>query len=182
MLDPIFAEQPNYPGVAHYLIHSYDYPAIAKQGLAAAQRYAGIAPDAPHALHMPSHIFTRRGLWQESIATNLDSARIANAEATAALGAGIGAASALHADDYLMYAYLQLAQDGAARQLLDELATIQKLDVENFVATFALASIPARYALERNQWAEAAALTLHPSVRAWENFPSPKRCWSLPRV
>jgi tetratricopeptide (TPR) repeat protein len=171
MLDPIFAEQPNHPGVAHYLIHSYDYPAIAEQGLEAAQRYAGIAPDAPHALHMPSHIFTRRGLWQESIATNLDSARIANAEATAALGPGIGAASALHADDYLMYGYLQLAQDGAARKLLDELATIQKLDVENFVATFALASMPARYALERNQWAEAAALTLHPGVLAWENFP-----------
>lgn len=171
MLNEIFVDQPNHPGVAHYLIHSYDYPAIAEQGLEAAQRYAGIAPDAPHALHMPSHIFTRRGLWQESIATNLDSARIANAEAVAALGAGAAAAGALHAEDYLMYAHLQLGQDEAARQLLDKLAAIQQVDVENFVATFALASMPARYVLERNQWAEAAQLTLQPSNLAWERFP-----------
>lgn len=170
LLDPIFIDQPNHPGVAHYLIHSYDYPAIAEKGLEAAQRYAGIAPDAPHALHMPSHIFTRRGLWQESIATNLDSARIASAEVTAAQGAGVSSSSVLHADDYLMYGYLQTGQDEAARQLLDDVAAIQKLDVENFVASFALASMPARYALERNQWAEAAALTLHPIV-AWEKFP-----------
>jgi len=170
MLNKIFADQPNHPGVAHYLIHSYDYPAIAEKGLEAAQRYAGIAPDAPHALHMPSHIFTRRGLWQASIATNLDSARIATAEAVTALGAGAGAAGALHAGDYLMYGYLQTGQDEAARKLLDDVAAIQKLDVENFVASFALASMPARYVLERNQWAEAAALTLHPIV-AWEKFP-----------
>lgn len=171
LLNDIFVDQPNHPGVTHYLIHSYDYPAIAEHGLEAAQRYAGIAPDAPHALHMPSHIFTRRGLWEESIATNLDSARVASAEAFAALGPGTGAASALHAYDYLMYAYLQLAQDEAARNLLDELETMQKLDAENFAAMFALASMPARYALERNQWAEAAALTLNPITQAWAQFP-----------
>ncbi len=171
MLNKIFADQPNHPGVAHYLIHSYDYPAIAEKGLDAAERYAGIAPDAPHALHMPSHIFTRRGLWQESIDTNLNSARIADAEVTAAIGAGTGSVNALHADDYLMYGYLQLGQDQAAQQLLEQLKSIKKLDVENFVAAYALAAMPARYALERNQWAEAAKLTLQPSNLAWEKFP-----------
>ena len=171
LLEAIFVKQPDHPGVAHYLIHSYDYPPIAEKGLDAARRYAGIAPDAPHALHMPSHIFTRRGLWQESIATNIDSAQVANAEVTAALGAGAGSVNGLHATDYLMYAYLQLGQDAAAHKLLDQIKTIQKLDVENLASLYALSAMPARYALERNQWAEAATLTLQPGNLAWDKFP-----------
>ncbi len=171
MLEAIFIKQPNHPGVAHYLIHSYDAPAIAEKGLDAADRYAQIAPDAPHALHMPSHIFTRRGLWQKSIDTNIVSARVANADVIAALGADSGSVNALHATDYLMYGYLQLGQDVAAHKLLDQIKTIQKLDVEQFAAYYAFAAMPARYVLERNQWAEAANLTLQPANLAWEKFP-----------
>jgi tetratricopeptide (TPR) repeat protein len=171
ILEPIFVAQPNHPGVAHYLIHSNDFPALADQGLEAARRYAGIAPDAPHALHMPSHIFTRLGYWEDSITTNLKSAEIAKAELTATHEQGAGSYNALHAMDYLMYAYLQLAQDSSAQTLLDEIQAIEELDVVNFAAAYAFAAMPARYVLERGQWAEAAALTLHPPGLAWENFP-----------
>lgn len=171
LLEEIFVEQPDHPGIAHYLIHSYDYPALAEQGLDAAQRYAGIAPDAPHALHMPSHIFTRRGLWQESIDTNIASAQIANMEITAAFGPGTGSSNELHAYDYMMYAYLQLGQDGAAQKVLDKLQTIHQLNTQDLGSAYALAAIPARYALERNQWSEAAMLDLQPDYLAWEMFP-----------
>jgi hypothetical protein len=171
ILAQIFEAQPNHPGIAHYLIHSNDYPALAGHGLDAALRYAAIAPAVPHAQHMPSHIFTRLGYWQESIATNLVSARVAKEEVTATHPQGTAAADGLHAMDYLMYAYLQLAQDGAAQALLDEIGAVQQVDVERFGAAYALAAMPARYALERGQWAEAAALTLHPPELAWENFP-----------
>jgi tetratricopeptide (TPR) repeat protein len=171
VLEQIFLAQPNHPGIAHYLIHSNDYPALAEHGLDAALRYADIAPAVPHAQHMPSHIFTRLGYWQESIATNLVSARVAKAELAATHPQGTGSADALHAMDYLMYAYLQLAQDSAAKALLDEISTIEQVDVERFGAAYALAAMPARYALERGQWAEAAALPLHPSELAWDKFP-----------
>jgi hypothetical protein len=171
MLAQIFVEQPNHPGIAHYLIHSYDYPAIAEHGVDAARRYSEIAPSAPHALHMPSHIFTRLGYWQESIDSNDASAAAAEEELSASHQQGAGSYNALHALDYLMYAYLQLGQDRAAQRVLDEINTIEKLDVEIFVAAYAFAAIPARFALERNQWAEAAALTLHPPDLAWERFP-----------
>jgi hypothetical protein len=171
LLTPIFAEQPNHPGIAHYLIHSNDYPALAQHGLDAATRYASIAPDAPHALHMPSHIFTRLGYWQESIEMNRASAESAMEELSATHQQGAGSYNALHAMDYLMYAYLQLGQDGAAQALLEEVNAIEQLDVENFVAAYALTAMPARYALERGQWAEAAALSLHPQNLAWEKFP-----------
>jgi tetratricopeptide (TPR) repeat protein len=171
ILETIFQEQPNHPGVAHYLIHSNDVPALAEQGLEAALRYAEIAPGAPHALHMPSHIFTRLGYWQESIETNLASAESAKDELLATHEQGAGSYNALHAMDYLMYGYLQLGQDAAAKALLDEVNAIEQLDVENFVAAYAFAAMPARYTLERGQWAEAAALTLHPKDLAWEKFP-----------
>jgi tetratricopeptide (TPR) repeat protein len=171
MLEQIFVEQPNHPGIAHYLIHSYDYPAIAEHGVDAARRYATIAPSAPHALHMPSHIFTRLGYWQESIDSNGASAAAAEEELSASHQQGAGSYNALHALDYLMYAHLQLGQDRAAQRVLDEINTIEKLDVEIFVAAYAFAAIPARFALERNQWAETAALTLHPPDLAWERFP-----------
>jgi tetratricopeptide (TPR) repeat protein len=170
ILGPIFVEQPNHPGVAHYLIHSNDYPALAAHGLDAALSYAEIAPAAPHALHMPSHIYTRLGYWQESIDTNLISAEIAQDD-LAAKELGVASSSMLHPMDYLMYAYLQRGQDGAAKALLDETTALTKMDAENATGAYAFAAIPSRYALERGQWAEAAALSLHPQDLAWEKFP-----------
>jgi len=160
ILEKVFANQPQHPGVAHYLIHSYDYPAIADRGLPAAQRYATIAPSAPHALHMPSHIFTRRGLWQESINSNLRSA-----------GAAKNQFDQLHAMDYLAYAYLQRAQDLHAKRVLEDMNSIPKITFEHFVPGYALAAIPARYAIERRRWDEAAALTLRPADFPWGRFP-----------
>jgi tetratricopeptide (TPR) repeat protein len=160
ILERIFAEQPNHPGVAHYLIHSYDYPPIAQRGLSAARRYASIAPSAPHALHMPSHIFTRRGFWQESIDSNRASAAAAKNQF-----------DQLHAMDYLAYAYLQLVQEQAAKRVLDDLMAIDKVNFEHFVTAYAMAAIPARYALERRKWAEAVALTLPKPDFPWQRFP-----------
>ncbi|HLC42807.1 MAG TPA: hypothetical protein VJO34_14440, partial [Methylomirabilota bacterium] len=160
VLEKVFAEQPEHPGVAHYLIHSYDYPPIAYRGLDAARRYASIAPSAPHAQHMPSHIFTRRGFWQESIASNRASA----ATATDHL-------NHLHAMDYLAYAYLQGAQDREAKRVLEEVRALGKIKIEHFVSAYALAAIPSRFALERGQWAEAATLALYPSEFPWSRFP-----------
>jgi tetratricopeptide (TPR) repeat protein len=171
ILAQIFADQPDHPGVAHYMIHSNDYPALAEHGLEAAQRYAGIAPDAPHALHMPSHIFTRLGYWQESVETNIASANAAKAALPESDRQTIGSGSALHAMDYMMYAYLQMAQDGAAKALLDEIHALEKIAVEDFGAAYALATMPARYVLERGQWAEAATLALHPQTFGWATFP-----------
>src|SRR5882672_9166563 len=125
ILEKVFAEQPQHPGVAHYLIHSYDYPAIADKGLTAARRYASIAPAAPHALHMPSHIFTRRGYWQESIDANKASA-----------GAKGNQFDQLHALDYLAYAHLQMAQDAMAKRVVDYLSDIPKVTIEHFVTGF----------------------------------------------
>jgi hypothetical protein len=160
ILERIFAEQPNHPGVAHYLIHSYDYPPIADRGLSAARRYANIAPSAPHALHMPSHIFTRLGIWQESIDSNRASAASTKSHR-----------EKLHAMDYMEYAYLQRAQDQAAKRVLDDMNALEKINVEHFVSAYALAAIPSRYAVERRQWAEAAALTLPRSDFPWKRFP-----------
>jgi hypothetical protein len=155
ILERVFEEQPEHPGVAHYLIHSYDYPPLADRGLEAARRYAKIAPSAPHALHMPSHIFIRLGLWQEAIASNVNSA-------TAAKGHN-STFEQLHALDYLAYAYLQGSQDRAAERVLEERNTTAQGDLENFAAAYAFAAIPARYTLERRRWAEAAQLEPRPS-------------------
>jgi tetratricopeptide (TPR) repeat protein len=160
ILEKVFAKQPQHPGVAHYLIHSYDYPAIAERGLRAAQRYATIAPSAPHALHMPSHIFTRRGLWQESIDSNLASANAAKNQF-----------DQFHAMDYLAYAYLQRGQDQQAKRVVDEINSISKITFEHFVPGYALAAVPARYALERRRWDEAAGLTVRPPEFPWNRFP-----------
>jgi tetratricopeptide (TPR) repeat protein len=160
ILEAAFREQPDHPGVAHYLIHSYDYPAIAEKGLVAARRYATIAPAAPHAQHMPSHIFTRRGLWPDSIASNLASAAASDNDF-----------DRFHAWDYLAYGYLQLGQDRLARGVFDQILSVEKPNVLNFPVAFALAAIPSRYALERGQWADAAALTLRPADFPWTRFP-----------
>jgi tetratricopeptide (TPR) repeat protein len=150
ILERVFAEQPTHPGVAHYIIHSYDYPPLGTRGLDAARRYAKIAPSAPHALHMPSHIFTRLGLWQESVQSNTESARAAKPDGDAQ--------GELHATDYMVYAYLQLVQDGKAKQLVDDTVGFGKIERETGATAYAQASIPARYVLERQRWTEAARL------------------------
>src|SRR5213594_2323693 len=171
ILEKVFAEQPNHPGVAHYLIHSYDFPPLASKGLAAARRYASIAPAAPHAQHMPSHIFTRVGAWQESIDANRASAKVATAAvADNQYQFGLRSYEALHAYDYMMYAFLQLAKDRDAKALMEEVGATRKLNVDHFAGAFALAAIPARFRLERGQWAEAAALAVTPSDVPWDKF------------
>jgi tetratricopeptide (TPR) repeat protein len=170
ILEKVFAEQPQHPGVAHYLIHSYDFPPIANKGLVAAKRYASIAPAAPHAQHMPSHIFTRVGLWQESIDSNRASARAAQ-DALRDNTIGLRSYETLHAYDYMMYAFMQLAKDREAKALMDEVLATRKLNVDHFAGAFALAAIPARYTLERGRWAEAAELTPMPSDLGWDKFP-----------
>ena len=150
ILEQQFKRHPRHPGVAHYLIHSYDAPPIARQGVPAARRYAGIAPDAPHALHMPSHIFTRVGAWADSVATNRRSADVAQT--------GREPDEALHAMDYMTYAYLQLGRDGEARKVIAESAQVSGVNAGRFVGPYALAAMPARYAMERGAWREAAQL------------------------
>ena len=169
ILEKVFAEQPDHPGVAHYIIHSYDNPSTANRGLPAAQRYIKIAPSVPHAQHMPSHIFTRLGLWQESIQSNLG-AVAASKEYAAKVHPEAAYYEHLHALDYLAYAYLQGAQDQEAKRVLDELQAIKKVQPEAFQAAYAYAAIPARYALERRRWSEAAALTVQPTAFPWSRF------------
>jgi hypothetical protein len=155
ILEKIWARQPEHPGVAHYLIHLYDTPALAERGLEAARRYSKIAPDAAHAQHMPSHIFTRVGYWKESIESNSVSARVAKADKELH--------DQLHAMDYLVYAHLQLGQDAKASAVIDEMRTIAGF-AETFIpAPFARAASPARYAVERGDWKAAAALEVRPN-------------------
>jgi hypothetical protein len=169
LLEKVFATQPDHPGAAHYLIHSYDFPPIAEKGLPAARRYAAIAPDAPHALHMPSHIFTRLGFWQDSIDSNRASADVARKE-LAATQPGTRSFDELHALDYLAYAYLQMGQDAKVQALMEDIAPIDKLQAANLGSGYALAAIPARYALERGDWQAAAELAPHKAF-PWERMP-----------
>jgi tetratricopeptide (TPR) repeat protein len=163
ILEPMYKKMPNHPGLAHYIIHAYDVPALAGKALPAARAYADIAPSVPHALHMPSHTFTRVGAWKESVATNIRSAT--EAEKTG------GVAEALHAMDYETYAYLQMAMDAQAKAVLDHAMTAATAPPGPAGAatqagganTFAIAAIPARYAMERQQWADAAKLEPRPA-------------------
>ena len=154
VLEIQFKKHPDHPGVAHYLIHSYDYPGIAAKGLTAAKRYSAIAPSAPHALHMPSHIFTRIGDWQDSIMSNQRSASAARTESASV--------DQLHAMDYLVYAYLQLGRDGDAKRVVEEAPGVP-VDDGARAAPYAIAAIPARYAIERGAWSEASRLEPRPS-------------------
>jgi len=170
MLEKLWKQNANHPGVVHYLIHCYDYPALAQRGLAAAQSYDSIAPWVPHALHMPSHIFTRLGMWDESIAANQSSADASRAYA-AMRHRDATEAEELHALDYMAYSYLQEAQDTKAKEIVDFAATVRKTNPElEFSGAYALAAIPTRYAFERNDWAAAAALTI-PNLPHWSSFP-----------
>jgi hypothetical protein len=162
ILNKVLAAEPNHPGVAHYIIHSFDYPALADLALAAARSYSKIAPDSPHALHMPSHIFIRLGLWPESIESNIASAAAGRKHASAK--------DEIHAIDYLAYAYLQTAQDGKAKELNDAVYAMRNVDAQIFQVAYALAAIPARYTLERRQWAEAAALKVPVESFPWNKF------------
>jgi hypothetical protein len=170
ILNKVLLSEPEHPGVAHYLIHSFDYPALAPLALAAARSYAKIAPSAPHALHMPSHIFTRLGLWQESIESNIASAAAAR-DYNAKMHPGTASYNQLHAMDYMAYAYLQTAQDGKVKEIVDALYAMNKVDSNTQAAAYAFAAIPARYTLERRRWSEAAALKVHPADFPWSNFP-----------
>jgi hypothetical protein len=159
ILESIFQRQPRHPGAAHYLLHSYDYPPIAGKGLGAAKRYAEIAEAAPHAQHMPSHIFTRVGYWKESIASNAAAARIAKAEKEPD--------DQLHASDYMVYAFLQLGQASKAREIIEEMSTVTGFNAERNTGPFALAASPARYAVERGDWKAAAQLEVRPTKFAY---------------
>ncbi|HKW90056.1 MAG TPA: hypothetical protein VJN21_14995 [Candidatus Acidoferrales bacterium] len=150
ILEPLFQKYPEHPGIAHYLIHAYDNPELARLGLPAARAYSQIAPSAPHALHMPSHIFTQLGLWQDSINSNT-AARIAAREQ-----GDIG--EELHSMDYLMYAYLQAGRYAEATRLLQELRAMQGLPVSQFKVGYSATAMPVRFAMERRQWAELAAV------------------------
>jgi len=158
ILEPIFQRQPQHPGVAHYLIHLYDYPPIAEKGLNAARLYAKIAPGAAHAQHMPSHIFTRVGYWQESIDSNAVAARVAKEAADFH--------DQLHAMDYQVYAYLQLGQDTKVKTVLEDMKTVSGFTETFLTGPYALAVSPARYAIERSDWKTAAELPVRPSPLA----------------
>ena len=169
VLNWVRESQPAHPGVLHYTIHSYDFPGLAHLALSAAEIYAEAAPDSAHAQHMPSHIFTRLGLWEQSLSSNHDSTRSA-AEYTERADLPGHYDEGLHSMDYLMYAMLQTARDEQAADLLNQLAAIDRTDTENFKVAYTYASTPARYALERRAWAEAAELNLIRSDFPWEDF------------
>ena len=170
ILEKLWKQDANHPGVVHYLIHAYDYPQLAQRGLTAAQVYDDIAPWVPHALHMPSHIFTRLGMWDESIAANQASAEASRAYA-AMRHRDASEAEELHALDYMAYSYLQEAQDAEAKKIVDLAAKVRNTNPElEFSAAYALAAIPTRYAFERNDWAMAAHLAI-PNVPHWSSFP-----------
>jgi hypothetical protein len=158
ILESLWSKQPDHPGIAHYIIHAYDYPSLAGKAAEAARRYAGVAPSAAHAQHMPSHTFTRVGMWEQSIESNRRSLEIALRDASIA--------EALHASDYMTYAYLQLGKESDAKTVLEGLpALAARFDptaitgaAPGSAGVFALAAIPARWVLERRAWQEAAAL------------------------
>ena len=169
ILNRMLALEPEHPGIAHYMIHAFDYPELASLALPAARAYSKIAPSAPHALHMPSHIFTRLGMWRESIESNLASSAAARAR-IARIHPGATAFDALHAMDYLEYAYLQTGQDALAAALVDSVAHATSFDAATFQVGYALAAIPARYALERRSWKDAARLEARPASFPWAQY------------
>lgn len=170
ILTGLFPGEPTHPGIAHYIIHNYDYPELAAMALPAARKYASIAPSSAHAQHMPSHIFTRLGLWDEDIQSNLKSVSSAVCYAESA---GIKGHwdEELHGLDYLEYAYLQKGQDELAKSKLDYLATIKQISPANFKVAYAFAAMPSRYYLEKKMWDKAARLEVLPTNLTWEKFP-----------
>ncbi|QHT65802.1 tetratricopeptide repeat protein [Rhodocytophaga rosea] len=170
ILQALYSKEPNHPGIVHYIIHTFDSPELADIGLAAARKYASVAPSSAHALHMPSHIFTRLGLWDESIKSNLASVSSAQCYAEAS---GIKGHwdEELHGIDYLMYAYLQKGDNELAKQQWEYLKTIKEVSPVNFKVLYAFAASPSRYVLENKLWKEAATLETQPANFPWEKFP-----------
>lgn len=164
LLMPVFRSQPDHPGAAHYLIHAFDYPPLAKQALAAARQYARTAPDSPHAQHMPSHIFTRLGLWDESIDSNRNVIRVARKYGD------VG--EELHATDYLVFAHLQKGEEDEAREVMNTMPEPEPRSTLYFASIHAHAAVPARYAVERHRWSEAARLPVP------EAFPGGRYAWA----
>lgn len=158
ILNRLLTTHPDHPGIAHYLIHSFDYPALAPLALNAAYAYAKIAPSSPHALHMPSHIFVRLGMWRETIDSNIASAKASREPR-----------DQLHAYDYLAYAYLQRGDDEQVKKLVDDIAALDHLDPDNFQGHYAIAAVPARFAIERHRWSDAVALEVKPGL-SWRRF------------
>jgi tetratricopeptide (TPR) repeat protein len=169
LLQKVLNQIPDHPGVAHYIIHASDNPDLATQGLAAARAYAHIAPAVPHALHMPSHIFIRLGLWEDAAASNL-AAYLAAKDYAKDNFPGKVWDQELHFMDYLLYAYLQDGQNDKAQALWKEVAKIKKTHPENSTSAYALAAIPARYFVERRAWTEAAKLSVAPQDFPWGKF------------
>jgi tetratricopeptide (TPR) repeat protein len=170
ILNRIYLSEPNHPGITHYIIHNYDYPELAEMALPAARAYAGIAPASAHAQHMPSHIFTRLGLWDESIQSNLKSISAAQCYA-ANLGIKGRWDEELHGMDYLTYAYLQEGRDKDSKAQADLLKSIIEASANNGKSAYVFAALPARYVLERKHWDEAAQLEANPADFPWEQFP-----------
>ncbi|MEP7141689.1 MAG: hypothetical protein ABI707_02405 [Ferruginibacter sp.] len=170
ILNALYPNEPDHPGIAHYIIHAYDYPGLAILALPAARKYAAVAPSSAHALHMPSHIFTRLGLWDECINSNLASVASATCYANTA---GIKGHwdEELHSMDYLVYAYLQKGENDLAKEQWDYLKTITAVYPANFKVAYAFAAIPSRYLLENRLWNEAANLKIYPVNFPWKNFP-----------
>src|SRR5438309_1492225 len=152
ILERLFKQNPDHPGVAHYLVHAYDYPPLADKGIKIAALYGKLAPAAPHARHMPSHIYSMVGMWEDSIASNRSALEIQP--------------DYYHATDFVVYAHLQLAQDAKAKTLVDQIAALPKQDYPNIAVFTAVAVVPARYALERGDWAGAAKLPVVSTGRA----------------
>jgi hypothetical protein len=163
ILEKLEASRPRHPGIVHYEIHAYDYSPIAAQGLAAADAYAAIAPAAPHAVHMPSHVYSMLGMWDRSIASNEATLVVARRYADANFPPGVTHAAIPHSLDFMEYAYLQQGRDVEARKLVDDTVAIQKLNVTQLAQATGLAAVPVRYALERGAWAEAASLEVRPT-------------------
>ncbi len=167
ILDKLFEKEPEHPGVLHYTIHAYDNPVLANRAVAAARAYDKIAPDVPHALHMPTHIFVRLGIWPDAISWNIRSAKAALKYPSH----GSISHHYPHALDYLIYGYLQMAADKEAENVLKQILADDNYQ-KTFISAYALAAIPARYTLERQQWAAAAALEVRsPAAFPWEKFP-----------
>jgi hypothetical protein len=170
LLEELWKQNAHHPGVAHYIIHSYDYPGLAERALPAAQSYAAIAPWVPHALHMPSHIFSRLGMWDDAIDSNRSSAEASRAYA-AQRGRTAAESEELHALDYLMYSLLQQGRDAEAHVIADKASAVREtFPAMEFAAAYALAAIPARYVLEREAWQEAASIAI-PQRAQWARFP-----------
>jgi hypothetical protein len=181
ILESIFPDQPNHPGIAHYIIHNYDYPELAHLALPTARKYAEIAPSSAHAQHMPSHIFTRLGLWDESIESNINSASSARCYAEQSEMEG-NWTQEIHALDYLFYAYLQKGDTENANELFGYFEKIDKVSGSNASMSYPFAAIPARMVLENKQWSKAANLKIHPVGMQWERFPWEKSIYHFARI